>query len=75
MPGSTATFDVFDDPCDPNSPRYSLGSPTTSTDQLGGPDRHTAKTNRKVTIYPPIWMYMRHSQVIGITDRGLGNHE
>jgi hypothetical protein len=54
-PAPTTTFDVFDDPCDPNSPRYSLGSPT-STDQLGGPDRHTAKTNRKVTIYPPICM-------------------
>ena len=73
-PGSITTFDVFDDLCDPNSPHYSLGSPTTSTDQLGGPDRHTAKTNRKVMIYP-LWMYKCHLQAIGIADRGLGNHE
>jgi|SRR5216683_1365950 len=59
--GPGPTFDVFDDLSDPNSPRYSLGSPTTYADQLKNSDRKTraeAKTNRKVTNYPPICVYL-----------------
>jgi hypothetical protein len=59
--GPGPTFDVFDDLSDPNSPRYSLGSPTTYADQLKDSDRKTrakAKTNRKVTNYPPVCVYL-----------------
>ncbi|KAI0004189.1 hypothetical protein BJV74DRAFT_809613 [Russula compacta] len=49
--GSGPAFDMFDDLCDPNSPRHSLDSPAAYVDQLGASDRKIraeAKTNRKI---------------------------
>ncbi|KAI9512882.1 hypothetical protein F5148DRAFT_972766 [Russula earlei] len=48
---SGPTFDVFDRPCDSNSPGYSLGSPATYSEQPDDSDRQIraeAKTNRKI---------------------------
>ena len=47
--GPDQTFDVSDSPCDPNSPRHSLGSPAANTDS-DRKIRAEAKTNRKVPI-------------------------
>ena len=74
--GSGPDFDVFDEIRDPSSPRHSLDSPVAYTEQVGDSDRKIraeAKTNRKVTSYPPICTIC-HSH-LRYPDRRLGNHE
>lgn len=65
--GSGPAFDMFDDLCDPNSPRHSLGSPAAHVEQLEASDRKIraeAKTNRKVTTCSPVYISIIHKSLV-----------